>query len=302
MSTLSRDLERLCAGRARRAHLARDPIRFPRRYQHRPDVEVAAVLASTLAYGRVDLFAPVVERILDLADAHGGPARLATRFDPELYASALRPLVYRWTRGRDVMALLCALGEPLRRYGSLEPLTGGVQPGEADAVPALERLVQALRGACLRAAPRVGIDAGSFSELPRGLRMMLCAPSGGSACKRWWMFLRWMCRPPSDGVDLGLWCSIPPRHLLLPLDTHVFRISGLLGLSQRRQPDLRAAREITAALRRFDPEDPVRFDFALAHLGISESCRGRWIEEVCGPCAIQGSCSVVAASSTEPDD
>jgi uncharacterized protein (TIGR02757 family) len=88
------------------------------------------------------------------------------------------------------------------------------------------------------------------------------------------MLLRWMVRP-DDGIDLGLWRDIPPAKLVIPVDAHIRRIGRYLGLTTRNQADWRMAREITAALRRLDPDDPVKYDFSLCHLGISEGCDGK---------------------------
>jgi uncharacterized protein (TIGR02757 family) len=154
-------------------------------------------------------------------------------------------------------------------------------------------------------SPDIGAALGSFSaravELasrmdPRqaslaGFRYLFPSPAGGSACKRLCMLLRWLCRP-DDGIDLGLWRGVSPARLVLPLDTHTARIARLLGLSARRSPDWKMALEVTTSLRRLDPGDPVRFDFALAHLGISEGCSGKK-GEVCIPCPVAGMCRVV---------
>jgi uncharacterized protein (TIGR02757 family) len=104
------------------------------------------------------------------------------------------------------------------------------------------------------------------------------------------MLLRWLCRP-DDGVDLGLWSGISPARLIVPIDTHTARISRLLGMTRRRTPDWRMAQEVTENLRRLDPEDPVRYDFALSHLGISEGCTGKE-GEVCISCPVAGMCGV----------
>jgi hypothetical protein len=96
-----------------------------------------------------------------------------------------------------------------------------------------------------------------------------------------------------DGLDLGIWAGtgLAPRDLLLPLDTHVHRVARQLGLTARRAADWRAAREVTDALARYDPEDPVRFDFALARPGIVGLCRHRHVPEVCGPCDLRPACA-----------
>jgi len=95
---------------------------------------------------------------------------------------------------------------------------------------------------------------------------LLPRPARGSACKRLNLFLRWMVR--RDEIDPGGWDAVSPARLIVPLDTHMHRICGSLGLTKRSQADLQAALEITEAFRAFAPDDPVRYDFAISHLGI----------------------------------
>jgi endonuclease III len=98
---------------------------------------------------------------------------------------------------------------------------------------------------------------------------------------------------PADGVDLGLW-PIAPSELVIPVDTHIHRISRNLGLTDRRTAAWATAEEITAALREFDPEDPVKYDFALCHLGVSRECPSRPDPVKCQRCVLQDVCSVWA--------
>lgn len=251
--------------------LARDPVRFPRAYRGGDpvDVEVAAVLAAQLAYGRVDLFGPVIARLLAICDAHGGPAAFVRAYDGDL--AVLDGVLYRWNRPEDFALLFRTLRAALDAHGSLGALFPR-GPARASLGAAIDRL-RAL-------AP---------PEQTRGFRTWLAHPDDGSACKRWNMLLRWMVRP-ADGVDLGLWAHLSPRDLVIPLDTHVMRLSRFLGLTRRNDAGWRTAEEVTAALRRLDPEDPVRFDFALAHLGISKACKGWRDPAVCPACPLDGAC------------
>ena len=283
-------LEALAASVDHAARREADPVRFAHRYETREDREVAAVIAACFAYGRVAGFTPVLERIFDLADDRGGPRAWVDGFDVERDAAALAPLVYRWNRGVDVSLLALGLRDLLAGGRSLEEHLPAPVEARADLAEALDAFIGALRGAATRAAPALDLGATSFEQLPRGFRTFLPRPGDGSATKRWWMFLRWMVRPVTEGVDLGLWTRARPSELLVPVDTHVLRLSRFLGLTSRRDGSLRTAREITAALRRIDPLDPVRFDFALAHLGISGACRGRRDDEVCPACPLHGAC------------
>ena len=125
----------------------------------------------------------------------------------------------------------------------------------------------------------------------RGFSHLLSDPRRGSALKRVNMWLRWLVRGP-DGVDLGLWRDLGPERLILPLDVHTFRLSGALGLTTRRSADLKAAIEITEHLRFLRPSDPIGYDFALAHLGISGACKGHRVVNVCEQCPLDTLCTL----------
>lgn len=163
--------------------------------------------------------------------------------------------------GAHPYATIGGVGKISRRIREAAGPSLGLLEGAEGLVSALE--VEA--SAALAAAD----EAGLFPESQRGVPMaanLLSAPSGGSACKRLMLFLRWMVR--SDAVDPGGWTSVSPAELVVPLDVHIHRIAGILGLRRRATPDLLAALEVTEALRAFDPADPVRFDFALSRTGI----------------------------------
>jgi uncharacterized protein (TIGR02757 family) len=291
-------LDALLRDMPRDAWLARDPIAFPRRYPRAADAEIAGLFAAGLAFGRVDLFRPVLARIFAIADAAGGPRAWIESFDPGRDGPALRPIVYRWNRGVDFVLLATALRRIVAAEGGLEPLFA-VRPGEGDVGPALIRGVERLRREVVASAAACDVGATTYDALPRGVRMLLPSPSDGSACKRWNMYLRWMARP-ADGVDLGLWTSVPTRALIVPLDTHVARIARFLGLTARADGSWRTAVEVTAGLRRFDADDPVRYDFAIAHLGISGACKARWEPDICEACALVEVCSVPISRRSDP--
>ena len=252
LGPLLRDLRAGWDGR----RLDSDPLELPHRYAGAADREVVAFLAAALAFGRVASIRSSLDAVLRAlgpspADALASPGR-STRL------AALPETIHRWVRRDDLAACLDALSCALSAHGSLGALLAASDPGGPDAVDALDRLFRALRRA-------TGVPDGRLSH---GLRFLLPLPADGSACKRAHLLLRWMVR--SDGFDLGLWASptLTPARLLLPLDTHVFRIVRHLGLTRRRTADLAAAREATAWLRRVDPADPVSFDWALSRIGI----------------------------------
>lgn len=258
-----------------------DPIDFVHRYTHPDDQEVAALFASALAFGRVASFTPVLDNIFALADAAGGPAKWVDRStrapDP-----GLSPLFYRWVRGPDLARFAAAIGRFRTRHGSVRRwVNQSDSTTDSDIGPTLSRLVTEFRE-----LSTADIDV-SFADLSRGYKHLLPHPDSGSACKRWCMFARWMTR--TESPDIGLW-NIDPEALIIPLDTHIHRVSRMVGLTRRNDGSWRTAREITANLRRVDPSDPVRFDFVLAHLGIDGQCKGRRIAAICDRCSLVPVC------------
>jgi uncharacterized protein (TIGR02757 family) len=263
------------------AALAHDPVSFAHAWPGRADREVVAAWASSLAFGRVASFRPVLDGLAALAAARGGPARWAADVDPA-GAEPFRALGYRWVRPADLALWVATIGRVAAAPGGLEAAFAA--PG-GDAHDVLTTGITHLRAVAVGLA-----GAPSFDALPRGVRVMLARPVDGSACKRWCMFLRWVARP-ADGVDLGLWSSVPTRSLVVPLDVHVARIARLIGLTARTDTSWRTAREVTAALAEVDPDDPTRFDFVLAHLGISSGCRGYDDAEICPTCPLWSVCA-----------
>lgn len=266
--------------------LQHDPVGFVHRYRSQEDVEVAAFFASQLAFGRVASFSAPLRQILDEADSVGGPRRWIECFDAN-QPGVLGSLQYRWIRPDDFVVVTAALRDLL----SGGRLLASHFVGE-DAQSVLTTGIAALHAACQ--------DQGG-GPLTRGQKAFLASPVAGSACKRWCMFLRWMVRE-ADGIDFGVWTHLPPSQLIIPVDTHVHRIAQLVGLTDRRTANWRTAVAITDALKAFDSADPVRFDFALAHLGISGACRSAFDAEICPNCALLKLCRVARqARAREPD-
>jgi uncharacterized protein (TIGR02757 family) len=193
------------------------------------------------------------------------PADFVRHFDPARERSRLEPLVHRWISGRDLTALLIVLQRMLGEAGSIERFfLQGDDQASAHVGPALDSfstraLSTDLRSVYGRRVPR-----------QRGVSYFFPRPSAGSACKRLNLFLRWMVR--RDAIDLGVWSKVSPSRLIVPLDTHVIRLGRCLGLTRYTSPGWKMAVDITAALRDFDSQDPVRFDFALCHVGMMNAC------------------------------
>jgi uncharacterized protein (TIGR02757 family) len=192
------------------------------------------------------------------------PAAFVRSFDPARHRAPIDPLVHRWIRGRDLVALLLILQRMLREAGTIERFfVAADDPAAPDIAPALEAFsTRALETDLRPAYGRVPKRAGVCYFFPR--------PSAGSACKRLNLFLRWMVR--RDAIDLGTWTLLSPSRLIIPLDTHVIRLGRCLRLTRYSTPGWRMAAEITASLRALNAEDPVRYDFSLCHVGMMNAC------------------------------
>lgn len=298
-------LDRFVRGYDAGPRLTFDPAELPRRYRDPGDAELAGLLAASLAYGRADLFKPQLRRVL--AAMGPRPAAFAEALARSPDARAFQGFRYRFNRPADVAALVAAAGFLRARHGSLGARFGEIFREEAargggtgrSGGPGGEPLRRALArfGAELRQAPPVaGLLQGRGR---RGLLHLLPDASRGGACKRWNLYLRWMVRGP-DEVDLGLWREVPAAALVVPLDTHLHRVARCLGLTARRDASWRTAEEITGWLRRFDPEDPVRYDFALCHLGMSGACPVRRDPERCAACPLREVCQAPPRSGQDP--
>ncbi len=253
-----------------------DPIEFPRRFQDPLDIEVVGFLSAVLAYGRVSLFKQVLEKVLALIGER--PYRFIETFEPARERRRFKGIYYRFNRTEDFMTLFALMARAIRRYGSIGSLFISLyQENDSDIGPALAQFVKAFK-------------AGHTVPLSQGVAYLLPSPENGSACKRFNLFLRWMVRP-DDGVDLGLWRAIPTAKLIIPLDTHIVRIAAYLKLTRRRTPDWKMAKEITEGLKRFDPIDPLKYDFPLCHLGLSGDCPLTADREKCRQCLLLKVCT-----------
>ena len=265
-------------------YLSMDPLELVRQYADPADQEIAAFIAAGLAIGQVDLIRRAVHSVLEKMQP--SPSRFIRHFHPAREPALFRDFVYRFYRGGDIRLLLWWMAQMVSQSGSLGAFfREGYHAEDADIGPSLSRFVQAVFS--LNTEP-------VRPDLPRkgsGIRHFLADPADGSACKRLNLFLRWMVR--RDALDLGLWNFIAPSQLVIPLDTHIARFGRCLGLTRRKSPDWRMAAEITGSLRRFDPDDPVKYDFAICTLGKMSDCAGVPDPVKCTMCPVFRFCSPV---------
>jgi uncharacterized protein (TIGR02757 family) len=242
---------------------ASDPVHRVRPFVAPEDREIAGFCAAALAFGRVASVLNSIDTLFAIMGPH--PAAFVRGFDPAAPHPELRAMVHRWTRGADLAALLWILRQMLEQSGSIEGFfLEGLDGGDEDIGPALDRF--STRALAMDVRPAYG------RKVPKrpGVCYFFPRPSAGSACKRLNLFLRWMAR--RDAVDLGVWTRVPRSKLIVPLDTHVIRLGRCLRLTNYVSPGWKMAADITRTLRKLDPDDPVRFDFSLCHVGMMNAC------------------------------
>jgi uncharacterized protein (TIGR02757 family) len=266
---------------------ATDPVHIVRRFESLADREIVGFCAAALAFGRVASVLQSIESLLAVMGPH--PAQFVRDFDPARERSRLAPLVHRWISGRDLTALLIVLQRMLRDAGSLEAFFQQEDdPGSPHIGAALDAFSKRALATDLRAA------YGRRVPRQRGVSYFFPRPSAGSACKRLNLFLRWMVR--RDAIDLGVWSKVSPSRLIVPLDTHVIRLGRCLKLTGYTSPGWKMAVDITNSLRQFDSQDPVRFDFALCHVGMMNAC-GFLKPQGSAHCPLRGLCHPVLTPS-----
>jgi uncharacterized protein (TIGR02757 family) len=257
---------------------SRDPVDCVHGYDRARDQEIVGLIASSLAFGNALAARRSTDRVLAMLGPE--PAAMVMDANHTELRRRLRGFAHRIYRGEHLAAVLWRAGQLFREYGTLgDAFAEFHRAGGGDFREGLARFADALRG----------------DTTSRSLRHLVSDPRAGSACKRLVLYARWMVRP-ADGIDLGLW-PIAPSELVIPVDTHIHRISRNLGLTDRRTATWATAEEITDALRKLDPDDPVKYDFALCHLGVSRECPSRPDPVKCARCALQDICSVWTGAS-----
>lgn len=252
-ATLKRRLNRLYFRYNRRAFVHPDPLEFLYFYDNPLDREIAGLIASSLAYGRVGQILKSVSWVIGRLGP--SPSGFVKRAGQGEINDTFDGFVHRFATDSHLSSLFSAIKKLIGKYGSLyHCFLAGMNKKDQTILTALSRFSARIIAA---------------SDFKTGHLIPL--PNRGSSCKRLNLFLRWMVR--EDEVDPGGWSGIPASKLIVPLDTHLHAISLQLGLTCRRQPDLKTAMEITDRFRRLSPRDPVKYDFALTRFGIRSDLR-----------------------------
>ncbi len=263
------------------SYLNTDPLALVRRYDDPADREIAAIVMSGLAFGQVSQIVRSGAYALSLM--RPGPMAFVRNFDPSVELRLWRRFYYRMVKPSDLLRLLFILQWILRRFSSVGEWVEHIYRPE-------DPHLGVTWGRCIAEMKRIDRQNWRWARSRgRGFAHLLADPEKKSACKRAHLLLRWMVR--RDGVDLGQW-NLPQAKLLIPTDTHVHRISYNIGLTDRRDASMRTSMEITAALAEIDPDDPVKYDFALCRLGILKLCPKKRDLVKCRSCSIYSVCKL----------
>ena len=246
------------------------------RYPAPEDRELVGLIASAVAFGNVKALRAKLEEAL----ARLGPRVADVADRPDEVAARLSGWKHRVYRGEDLTRLLVGARSVQRAAGSLGRRFSLDLAQQGDLRGALTAFTRAIREAA-------GLG-GDGKTKRRGSAHILADPAGASGCKRLLLYLRWMVRP-ADGVDLGLW-DVPTSALLVPVDVHIHKLGQNLGFTRRKTTSWKTTEEITEALRRFDASDPVKYDFALCHLGMLRRCPSRRDAVRCRGCGVKPVC------------
>ncbi len=227
-----------------------DPIQIPHRFSRKEDIEIAGFIAATLAWGQRKTIINNASKWMAFMD--DSPFEFITGHQPE-DLKRFKGFVHRTFNETDALTFVESLKNLYAHHGGLEAAFAGTDPS-ADFATRLSNFKQLFF---------------SSPHLPRTTKHV-ADPLAGSSAKRLCMYLRWMIRPANAGTDLGIWNSLSTADLYLPLDVHSGNVARRLGLLNRTQNDWKAVSELTQTLRKFDPVDPCKYDYALFGIGAFE--------------------------------
>ncbi len=225
-----------------------DPIQIPRKFTKKEDIEIAGLIAATLAWGQRPQI--IKKSMLWMELLNWQPYDFVMNA-PEEDFKRFTTFVYRTFNGDDCLFFMYSLRNIYQNHGGLETVFSKHSDDIKKSITYFREV---------------------FTEIPHLKRSEkhIGNPEKGSAAKRINMYLRWMVRSSDKGVDFGLWKNIKPSSLMIPLDVHSGRMGRRFDLLQRKQNDWKAVEELTYNLRKLDADDPIKYDFALFGMGVNE--------------------------------
>jgi uncharacterized protein (TIGR02757 family) len=246
-NSIDKTLEKLYKNYNKREFVHPDPLEFLFSYKDIRDREIVALIASSLAYGRVAQILKSVSLVLQKLTPSPYQFLMKTSFQP--LCNIFKGFRHRFADGQQLSALLFGAKKAIEKFGSLNQcFTHQLAPDDPSILNAMIFFSNQLNSDKIKSGHLVAL------------------PQKGSACKRMNLFLRWMVR--QDAVDPGGWENVSPSKLVIPLDTHMHKIGVWLGFTNRKQKNMQTSLEITNGFQKFIPDDPVKYDFTLTRFGI----------------------------------
>lgn len=245
-----------------------DPVSFPHRFKDEKDIEISAFISACFAFGNVKNILETLENIFKTMEYQ--PYYYLTSSSKGDFKSDFKGFVYRFVQGDSIAELFFSLSAFLKKKGRL------IEISYSDYYSTLSSIYENLI---------------NLADNPDLIKKSNLLPdiTKNSPCKRLNLFLRWMVR--KDNIDFGLWSEkIKPSSLIIPLDTHILRISKRLNFTKRKTSSLKTAVEITESLKKFDSFDPVKYDFSICHTGIQGVCNSDMKKARCNLCDLQQFC------------
>jgi len=228
-----------------------DPIQVPRQFTQKKNIEIAAFITSVISWGSRPVIIRNAMKLMSIMD--NSPYDFIINYTPRDYC-LLKTFVHRTFNGDDCIHFIRSLKNIYKNHGGLQNVFESSYKKNGNIKDML-----------------VHFHSLFFETTGERTRKHIANVKRGASAKRLNMFLRWMVRNDRNGVDFGIWNGIPPSALMLPLDVHTGKVARMIGLLKRKQNDWQAVEEVTEILRKFDPSDPVKYDFALFGLGAFEN-------------------------------
>jgi uncharacterized protein (TIGR02757 family) len=273
---MKKSLDNLVIKYSNKDYLFSDPIEYCYHYKKKEDKEIIGFISALFSYGNVNSIRSFLTKLFNLLG-----------LSPYLFIKnnnivVPNNLYYRFQTNQDLNLFLKALKNIINKYSSIEYLFGEENNSTQERILIFQNNFKNI------------ICDSTNPSLSNGLSFLIGAGNKNSANKRYNMFLRWMVR--EEFPDLGIYSSFKKENLLYPLDTHIVKISKILGFTNRSTIDNKMSEEITNNFKKINPTDPLIYDFPLSRLGILKLCKTTYIEEICEKCELKKSCSIYARS------
>ncbi len=240
-----------------KSQISPDPLQFLHLFTDEKDIEVMGFIASVFAYGNVKQIINTLSKIVAVSE--NNPYLFVKNFNPKVDGKKLKGIKHRFYTEKDIYDFFSILNLTYKNFDSLKNL---FLKNYVEREINLKNSISNFSNHFLELEQK----RNKSKSLSLGFKFMFPLPELGSACKRMNLFLRWMIR--KDDLDFGIWREIPANKLVIPVDTHIAKICKQLNLTKRKNISWKMAEEITENLKQYDPVDPVKYDFAICHIGM----------------------------------